>query len=415
MKLEHTLKDRFLRYVQVDTEADPFSDSSPSSEKQKNLSKIIVEELHDMGVTNAYTNEYGYIYASIPGNTDQEIPGIFFCAHLDTAPDVSGKDVKPIVHENYQGQDIVLPDDTTQVLTTTKYKHLAEKIGHDIITASGTTLLGSDDKSGVAIIMDAAYQLLHGASDVPRGPVSILFTTDEEIGRGTVHVEPEKVEAEYGYTLDGGPIGDYADENFSANSATLTIKGVSAHPGYAKGKMEHSMKIASKIIANLPSDSLAPEVTDGKQGFVHPVHIEGGLEETTVKFIIRDFDTSKLPGHLDVIQKIAEDVLKEYPNSSFTLESSEQYRNMQDIISQHPHITANALKAMERAGIKATQKPIRGGTDGATLSFKGLPCPNIFAAEYAIHSKHEWTSVQDMQKAVETIIHIVAIHAENHS
>lgn len=412
MKLNHTIKDRFLRYVQIDTEADPFSEKSPSSEKQKNLSKVLVEELQAMGIENAHTNEYGYVYATIPG-TKEGVSGIFFCAHVDTAPDVTGKDVKPIVHENYQGEDIVLPDDTTQVLTTKKYPHLKDKIGEDIITASGKTLLGADDKSGVAVIMDMAYQLTNEMQNMERGPVSILFTTDEEIGKGTAHVDPKIVNAEYGYTLDGGPVGDYADENFSANSAKLTITGVSAHPGYAKGKMEHSMKIAAEIISNLPKDRLCPESTEKKEGFVHPNHIEGGLEETTISFIIRDFDTAKLDDHVDVIRKITEEVLKDYPNSSYQLEVKEQYRNMYDVIRQNPHISENAKKAMERAGVEVIQKGIRGGTDGAMLSFKGLPCPNIFANQHAIHSRHEWTSVQGMEKAVETILHIIDIHAEN--
>lgn len=414
MELQHTLLDRFLRYVQIDTEADPFSDTSPSSEKQKDLSKILVSELHEMGITNAYTNEYGYVYADIPGNTDADIPGIFFCAHIDTAPDVSGKDVKPIVHNDYQGQDIVLPDDPSQVLTIKKYPELGKKIGQTIITASGLTLLGSDDKSGVAIIMDMAYQLVNKHIQGEHGPVSILFTTDEEIGRGTQHVDPNLVHAAYGYTLDGGKLGDYADENFSANAATLEITGVSAHPGYAKGKMEHSMKIAGKVLANLPSDTLCPETTEGKEGFIHPTHIEGGLESTTIKFILRDFETARLEDHLETIRGVVENVLKEYPGSKYALSSNAQYRNMQDIIAKYPHITENALQAMERAGVESKPKGIRGGTDGATLSYMGLPCPNIFAGEQAIHSRHEWTCLEDMHKAVETILHIVQIHAEKH-
>lgn len=412
MNLKHTLKDRFLRYVKIDTEADPFSESSPSTEKQKNLSKILVDELHEMGLENAYTNEYGYVYATIPSNSEKDIEGIFFCSHVDTAPDVTGKNVKPIVHENYQGQEIVLPDDDTQIINTTKYPRLANKIGHDIITASGKTLLGADDKGGVAIIMDAAYQLLHTVKDMEHGPVSILFTTDEEIGKGVVHVDTSLIPAKFGYTLDGGDIGDYADENFSADSATLTIDGVSAHPGYAKGKMEHSMKIAAAIIDRLPKDKLTPEMTSGKEGFIHPNHIEGGLEKTVVKFIIRDFQTEKLAEHEETLRSISEEVLKEYPGSTFTLETNKQYRNMKDVVDQYPHISKMALQAMKDCGIEPKPKGIRGGTDGAVLSEKGLPCPNIFAGMQAIHSRHEWTSVQDMEKAVETILHIVKLNAE---
>lgn len=411
MKLEHTLKERFLRYVQIDTEADPFSDSSPSSEKQKNLSRLLVEELHDMGLENAFTNEHGYVYATIPSNSAKDIDGIFFCSHVDTAPDVTGKDVKPIVHSNYQGQDIILPDDNTQVISSKKYPQLLDKIGHDIITASGKTLLGSDDKSGVAIIMDAMYQLIHTVSDIEHGPVSVLFTTDEEIGRGVQHVDTSLIPAKFGYTLDGGDIGDYADENFSADSIELQVHGVSAHPGYAKGKMEHSIKIAAAIIDRLPKETLSPETTSGKEGFIHPNHIEGGLEKTTVKFIIRDFNTDALAEREDLIEQTAKEVMKDYPGSRFEIVRKEQYRNMKDEIDKFPYISELALDAMKAAGVAAKQNAIRGGTDGAVLSQRGLPCPNIFAAEQAIHSRHEWTSVQDMEKAVETILHIVRLNA----
>lgn len=412
MKLKHTIEDRFLRYVQVDTEADPFSDTSPSTEKQKVLSKILVEELHEMGVTNAFTNEYGYVYASIPGNSSKEIDGVFFCSHIDTAPDVTGKDVKPLIHRNYQGEDIVLPDDTSQVITKEKYPQLNNKIGHDIITASGKTLLGSDDKSGVAIIMDAMYQLMNGASEIEHGDVAVLFTSDEEIGRGVVHVDTDLIPAKFGYTLDGGDIGDYADQNFSADAATLTIHGVSAHPGYAKGKMKHAMKIAAAIIDRLPKDTLSPEVTSGMEGFIHPNHIEGGLEKTTISFILRDFETEKLQDRADLLRKIAIEVTSEYPGSRFELEVKEQYRNMIDVVQNHPYISELAIVAMKNAGVEPKPKAIRGGTDGAILSFRGLPCPNIFAGEQAIHSRHEWTSIQDMRKAVETILHIVKLNGE---
>jgi len=412
MKLQHTLKDRFLKYVQIDTEADPFSETSPSTEKQKNLSRLLVKELHEMGVENAYTNEYGYVYATIPSNSTKEIEGVFFCSHVDTAPDVTGKDVKPIVHSNYQGEDIILPDDNSQIISTEKYPQLLDKIGHDIITASGKTLLGSDDKSGVAIIMDAMYQLLHHASDIEHGPVSVLFTTDEEIGRGVIHVDTSLIPATFGYTLDGGDVGDYADANFSADGAELIINGVSAHPGYAKGKMEHSMKIAARILAALPTTTLSPETTSGMEGFIHPNHIEGGLEKTTINFILRDFETEKLKAREELLRKITEEVLLDFPGSSYELTIKKQYRNMKDIVDQYPYISNLALDAMKAAGIEAKPKAIRGGTDGAVLSHRGLPCPNIFAAEQAIHSRHEWTSVQDMEKAVETILHIVKLNGE---
>ena len=411
MNYKHTVKDRFLKYVQVDTEADPFSESIPSTEKQKNLSSILVEECKAMGV-DAFTNEYGYVYATIPSNTDKKIDGIFFCSHVDTAPDVTGKDVKPILHENFQGEDIILPDDPTQVISLKTHKNLADKIGDDLISASGLTLLGADDKSGVAIIMDALYQLSQAGDAIEHGDVTALFTTDEEIGRGVVKVDTSLIPAEFGYTLDGGDIGEFSNQNFSADGAELVITGVSAHPGYAKGKMEHSMKIASEIIADLPKNELSPETTTDMEGFIHPNHIEGGLETTTVKFILRDFVTSALEEKANIIRKSAEKILKNYPNSSYTLTVKEQYRNMFDVVNKYDHITQLAIDAMKDVGVEPKIKPIRGGTDGAVLSFKGLPCPNLFAGQQAIHSKQEWTSVQDMEKAVLTILKIVEINAK---
>lgn len=413
MKLTHTLKDRFLRYVQVDTEADPFSETSPSSEKQKDLSQILVNELHEIGVPNARMTDHGYVYAQIPGRVNENIPGVFFCAHVDTAPDVSGKNVKPIVWENYQGQDIVLPDDPEQIIGPKKFPQLLDKIGHDIISASGTTLLGSDDKSGVAIIMDSVYQLVNHFSDVERGPVSILFTTDEEVGRGVEHVDLEALNASFGFTLDGGDIGDYADENFSADGLTITIHGVSAHTGYAKGKMQHSLKIAAKLLDSLPTDILCPEATSDAEGFVHPNHIEGGLEKTTINFLIRDFETAKLDDHVKLIEDTLKTILKEYPDSKYEIEREFQYRNMKDAIAKHPHIRKIALEAIAKSGVKAKPKGIRGGTDGAVLSQFGMPCPNLFAGEQGVHSRTEWTSVQDMEKSVETVLNIIQINAEH--
>jgi len=412
MNLTHTLTERFLKYVQIDTESDPFSKTSPSSEKQKDLSRVLVEELHDMGIPNARMTEHGYVYAHIPGNVNDKIPGIFFCAHVDTAPDVTGKNVEPIVWKNYQGQDLVLPDDPEQIIGPLKYPQLLNKIGHDIRSASGTTLLGSDDKSGVAIIMDSAFQLMNQFSEMERGPVSILFTTDEEVGAGVDHVDIEALNASYGFTLDGGDIGDYADENFSADGLTITIYGVSAHAGYAKGKMQHSMKIAAKLLDALPTDTLCPEATSDKEGFVHPSHIEGGLEKSTLKFIIRDFDTAKLDDHVDLVEKTLKQIMVDYPQSSYELKREKQYRNMKDVVSAHPHIRKIALEAIQKAGIDAKPKAIRGGTDGAVLSELGMPCPNLFAGEQGIHSRTEWTSIQDMKKSVETVLHIIQLNAE---
>ena len=402
--MQYTVRDRFLRYVQVDTEADPLSATSPSSEKQKRLTEIILEELAEMGI-KAQTNESGYIYASLPSNCGPGKDKVFFCAHLDTAPDCSGKDVKPIVHSDYQGQDLVLPDDTTQVLTSTKYPALKNKIGHDLITASGLTLLGSDDKSGVAIIVDAFYQMLNNPN-LPHGEVKMLLTTDEEIGRGVAHVDLDLLDGDYGYTLDGGDLGSIEFENFSANKAVIDINGVSAHPGYAKGKMENAIKISSEIVAHFPKDSLCPEATDGMQGFIHPNSIEGKLESAKIELILRDFVTSRLDEQKDYLDKVCKKVMESYPNSTYHITVTEQYRNMKDILDQHPKVMDLALRAVENIGVTPKSGAIRGGTDGAVLSHKGLPCPNLFAGEQAIHSKHEWVSVQDMQKAVDMILEI---------
>ncbi|MBK8347935.1 MAG: peptidase T [Saprospiraceae bacterium] len=402
--MDYTVKSRFLKYVKIDTQADPMSQSFPSSEKQKELTVLLCDELKSMGIEYT-TNEAGYIYASIPSNLTKQVPRIFFCAHIDTAPDCSGTNVKPIVHENYQGQNIILPDDNSIVISSDQFPNLKKKIGHDIITASGLTLLGSDDKSGIAIIMDALHQLV-SRPELPHGEVKALFTTDEEIGKGVAKVDLAILNADFGYTLDSGELGYFEDENFSANSMKLTVHGVSAHPGYAKGAMENAVKIVSEIVAALPKLTLTPETTENKEGFIHPTKIQGGLETASVDFILRDFETSKLDEYADVIKNIAEKVLQSYPNSTFETEVKTQYRNMKDVLIKHPHVSEIALKAMENVGINYTYGSIRGGTDGAALSHMGLPCPNLFAGEQAIHSKYEWVSVHDMQKSVDTVLEI---------
>ncbi len=412
MSYKYTVADRFLRYVQIDTQADPESTSSPSSEKQKNLSKLLAEELREMGVDKVEVDEYGYVYASLDSNSDKkDIPKIFFAAHVDTAPDASGTGVKPIVHKNYQGGDIVLPDDNSVVIRESEFPMLKDKIGHDLITASGKTLLGADDKSGVAGIMDAAnYLITH--PEVKHGVVNFLFTPDEEVGRGTEKVDLKKLNSDFGYTLDSGEIGHFEYENFSADAATITIQGVSAHPGYAKDKMESAIKIASEIVARLPKYTLTPEVTTGMQGFVHPVKIEGVLEEATVVFIIRDFDSEKLEVYEKMLQSIMDDVMLGYPNSKAKLEVKKQYRNMKDHLTKHPHIIDYAIEAIKQAGVEPVVGKIRGGTDGAMLSEMGMPTPNMFSGQYGIHSKKEWTSIQEMQKAVDVVVNIVKIAEE---
>jgi tripeptide aminopeptidase len=411
MSFQHSALERFLRYVQIDTQSDSTSPTQPSTEKQKDLSRILVAELTAMGITDAELDEFGYVYATIPATTDKKVPVLCFCSHVDTAPDCSGKDVKPIVHRKYQGKDIIMPDDPSIVIRMKDHEDLPAQIGNDVVTASGLTLLGADNKAGVAAIMDAANILLQNKG-IKHGKIRILFTPDEEIGRGVDKVNMKKLGARYGYTIDGETAGSIEDETFSADGATLTIHGVSMHPGFAKGKMEHAMKIAGKILAKLPN-KLAPEHTEGKEGFIHPVHIDGGLEKATIKFIIRDFSDGGLKRLAKTLQKITDTVLKEYPNSRAELQVYEQYRNMGKVLKRYPQVVDNAMEALRRAGfMQPIRRSIRGGTDGSRLSFMGLPCPNIFAGEHAFHSKQEWVSVQDMEKAAETIIHLVQVWEE---
>lgn len=411
LKIEHTVLDRFLRYVKIDTQSDATSKTIPSTEKQKNLGKILVKELKAIGVADAKLDKFGQVIGTIPANTTKQVPVICFCSHMDTSPDCSGENVKPIVHKNYQGGDIVLPDDTAQVLRPSEHPHLADQIGNDIVTASGTTLLGADNKAGLAEIMDAANFLMTHP-EVKHGEIKILFTPDEEIGRGVDKVNVKKLGAKFAYTVDGEKAGSIEDETFSADGVLITIHGVSAHPGFAKGKMESAIKIASEIVAALPKDKLSPETTDGRDGFIHPVVMEGMVEKATVRFIIRDFTDEKLAEHEDLLRKTMNKVLKKYPNSTAEFKVTVQYRNMKKVLDKHPEIMQNAIEAIQRAGLKPEPSSIRGGTDGSRLSFMGLPCPNIFAGEHAFHSKLEWVSVQDMEAAVRTIVHLAMIWEE---
>lgn len=411
LSINHTVLERFLRYVTIDTQSDPYSDSQPSTEKQKDLSRILVDELREMGIEDAHLDEHGYVYATIPSNTDKNIPVICFCSHVDTSPDSSGTNVKPIVHYNYQGQDLILPDDNSQVIRMKDHPDLKSQIGHDIVTASGLTLLGADNKAGVAEIMDAAHFFM-SHPEVKHGTIRILFTPDEEIGRGVNKVDIQKLGADFGYTVDGETLGSIENETFSADGVKIEITGVSTHPGFAKGKMESAIKVAAEIISRLPKDKLSPESTSGKEGFIHPVATRASVEAATLEFIIRDFDANQLKAHEEVLENICRDVLKEYPACTYKMEVQEQYRNMKEILDLNPRVLEYGLKALERSGLKPILRSIRGGTDGSRLSFMGLPCPNIFAGEHAFHSRQEWVSVQDMEKAVETIIHIATICEE---
>jgi len=411
MNINHTVTERFLRYVQIDTQSDPLSKTFPSTEKQKDLGRILVEELLEMGITDAHMDEHGYVYATIPSNTDKNVPVLCFCSHMDTSPDSSGKGVKPLIHKDYDGTDIILPDDNTQVISPTKYPLLKDQIGNDIVTASGTTLLGADNKAGLAAIMDATHFLIKN-NDIKHGKIRILFTPDEEVGRGVEEVDMKKLGADFGYTIDGAERGSLEDETFSADGATITVKGVSQHPGFAKGKMESAIKAIGEMIARLPTDRLSPETTAGREGFVHPVRMGGTVEEASVTFIVRDFTDENLESHENELREIMKAVMKNYPNSTAELTVTEQYRNMKKILDQYPNVVSNAVAAIKRAGLTPKQDSIRGGTDGSRLSYMGLPCPNIFAGEHAFHSKHEWVSIQDMQKSAETIVHLCMIWAE---
>jgi tripeptide aminopeptidase len=406
-----TAAERFLRYVQIDTQSDPLSDKHPTTEKQKDLSRLLAEELKAMGIADAHMDEFGYVYATIPATSTRKVPVICFCAHVDTAPDCSGTGVKPLLHKNYQGQDIVLPDDNTQVLRMSEYPYLKTQIGNDLITASGSTLLGSDDKAGVAEIMDMANFLVTH-KELQHGEIKILFTPDEEVGKGTAKVDLKKLGADFGYTLDGGDAGSLEDETFSADGVKVIINGVIAHPGYAKGKMINALKIAGEILAALPKDRLSPESTEGKSGFIHPVRVEGIAEKCTLEFIIRDFDTDGLKKKEDYLRTQIEERLRTYPKASFEFIVTEQYRNMKEVLDVNPEVVDFAKEAISRAGLKLKMESIRGGTDGSRLSFMGLPCPNLFAGEQGIHSKLEHISIQDMNKAVETMVHLVMVCEE---
>jgi tripeptide aminopeptidase len=407
----HAVTERFLRYVVIDTQSDPSSPTCPSTAKQKDLGRVLARELHAMGLKDAHLDEHGYVYATIPANTDKKVPVICFCSHMDTSPDCSGANVKPQLVRNYQGGDIALPGDPAQVIRAAEHPALAEQVGNDIITSDGTTLLGADNKAGVAEIMDAAQFLLNNPQ-IKHGAIKILFTPDEEIGRGVDKADLKKLGADFGYTMDGETAGHIEDETFSADGATITITGVSAHPGFAKGRMEHAIKIASAIIDRLPKESCSPETTEGKEGFLHPISISGALEQARLDFIVRDFTDAGLKEKEALLEGIVKDVMRAFPRSSYRMEVREQYRNMKVVIDRHPEIVDYAIEAIRRAGLTPIKTSIRGGTDGSRLSFMGLPCPNIFAGEHAFHSRLEWVSVQDMEKAVQTIVHLAMIWEE---
>jgi len=397
---------RFLRYVTYDTQSDEQSQTYPSTSKQLVLLKQLVVELKDMGISDVSIDQYGYVMATIPPSPGKDqVPAIGFVAHVDTSPEVSGANVTPIVHRRYDGRDLVLPDDPSVVLRQSDNPELAEQHGNDIITASGTTLLGSDDKSGVAEIMAAAeYLMAH--PEIPHGPVKIGFTPDEEVGRGTQHFDVNAFGARYAYTLDGAKVGDLEIENFSADAMTIIFKGFNAHPGYAKGRMVSGLKLAAEFVHRLPRHGLSPETTDGYEGYVHPHTLQGGVERATVKMLLRDFSASGLDEKAKMLTDLAAEIVRPYPSASVEVQRQESYRNMKEVLDRYPEVIEHAKLGIERAGLTPRFRQIRGGTDGSRLSFMGLPTPNLFAGEHNLHSRVEWTSVQDMDKAVQVIVEI---------
>lgn len=411
IKKEYTVLERFLRYVKIDTQSSETSESFPSTEKQKVLGKVLAEELKEIGMKNVELDEFGYVYAELPSNSPKDVPPIGFLAHMDTSPEVSGANVNPILHKNYQGGKIVLPNDPTQVIDPDEHPDLKEQIGNDIITADGTTLLGADNKAGIAEIIDAMHYLIKHP-EIKHGPVKVCFTPDEEVGRGTEKIRLDRFGAQYAYTIDGESLGEIENETFCADTVIITIQGFNCHPGYAKNKLVNAIKIAAEFIEQLPKDKLSPETTEGREGYVHPYVLNGGVDSTTIKILIRDFEESGLKEKEEFLKQLAEKVIGKYKKASYKFEVQESYRNMRYVLDKHPKVLEYALEAVERAGVKPKLNIIRGGTDGARLSYMGLPTPNIFAGEHAFHSRLEWISVQDMEKAVDVIINLIQIWEE---
>ncbi len=406
---------RFLRYVQYDTQSDERSTTSPSTAKQLVLLKALVDELRAIGAADAGIDEHGYVMATIPAaGASPNVPTIGFIAHVDTSPEMPGAGVKPIVQRAYDGRDLVLPDDPSALLRLADNPALGEQIGHDIVTASGTTLLGADDKAGVAEIVTAAAHLI-AHPEIPHGPVRIAFTPDEEIGRGTAHFDVARFGAAFAYTLDGGSRGEVEAESFSADAMTVTFHGFNTHPGYAKGRMINAIKMAADFIQRLPLDRLSPETTDGHDGFVHPYVVQASVERTSVRLLVRDFDADGLRAKEVLVRNLAHETVARRQGAWLEIAVEEQYRNMRTILDRHPEVVARAHEAVRRAGLDVRERSIRGGTDGSKLSFMGLPTPNLFAGEHNFHSRLEWVSVQDMDKAVEVVVNLCRICATEYN
>jgi tripeptide aminopeptidase len=407
-----TVLDRFLRYVTYDTQSRDGAATYPSTPGQLVLLRDLVTELRAMGVADAAIDEHGYVMATIPATTRKPaVPVIGFIAHVDTSPEMSGAGVKPLVHRNYDGRDLVLPDDPTAVLRVADMPYLGECLGHDIVTASGTTLLGADNKSGVAAIMTAAEHLM-AHPEIPHGAIRIGFTPDEEVGQGTKHFDVARFGARYAYTMDGGPRGELEFESFSADAITITFRGRNTHPGYAKDRMVNTIKLAARFIDRLPGDRLSPETTSVREGFVHPYVVDASVDRTAVKLLVRDFVTAGLAEKEAWLQSLAADVVREVPGAAFEAVVVESYRNMREVLDQHPLVVEHAREAITRIGLPVRERAIRGGTDGSRLSFMGLPTPNVFAGEQNFHSRFEWVSVQDMEKSAEVVVEIARVWEE---
>jgi tripeptide aminopeptidase len=403
---------RFLKYVTYDTQSREGSDTYPSTTSQLVLLKDLVVELQQLGLEDAAIDSHGYVTASIPATSAKAgVPVIGVIAHVDTSPEMSGANVRPIVHRNYDGGDLILPDDPSAVLRPADSPYLAECVGHDIVTASGTTLLGADNKSGVAAIMAAAeYLVAH--PEIPHGVIRIAFTPDEEVGAGTRYFDVAAFGAAYAYTVDGGARGELEFESFSADAIVVTFKGFNTHPGFAKGRMINAIKLAATFITRLPPDRLSPETTDDYEGYVHPYVVQASVEKTSVRLLVRDFVTAGLAEKEAWIQSLAHEVVAAVPGASVEFHIEESYRNMREVIDKHPIVVERARQAMARAGVTVKERAIRGGTDGSRLSFMGLPTPNIFAGEQNFHSRLEWVSVQDMEKAVDVIVSLARLWEE---
>jgi tripeptide aminopeptidase len=410
VEIGQTIVERFLRYVKYDTQSAENSETYPSTEKQKELGRQIVEELKELGLEDASIDEHGYVMATLPANIQRTVPVIGFIAHMDTSPELSGKDVKPQIHESYSGDDIVLPGDDTQILRCSENPELSKKIGNGIITSDGTTLLGADDKAGVAEIVDAVHYLVNNP-EIQHGTIKVAFTPDEEVGRGVEHFDVRKFGAQYAYTIDGETPGEVENETFSADSVHVAFRGISFHPGYAKGRLVNSIKIASAFVNKLPKDRISPETTWKMEGYVHPYLIEGGIESTSVKFIIRDFDDDELKKKEETLRALADETVRSYPKSNFTFEVEESYRNMKRVLDRYPQVVEKAMDAVRMTGLQPRLDSVRGGTDGARLCYMGLPTPNLASGQHNFHSKLEWISIQDMKKASEVIVNVVKVWA----